>query len=124
MSDENTPQPSDALSTGQTGLNDFERLRLCRNFRAGDILASCAASGALELADALKKAIAENDDFIKLELVHCMGRCHMGPTLKLVPAGPFLQGVQAQDVPHLIRMLKAGNVAGLIEAFPATRTDP
>ena len=102
----------------------FKRIRLCRNFRAGAVLPSCGARGANELAEALQESIAANGDFIELQLVHCLGRCHMGPTLKLIPAGPFLQEVQAEDVPRLVEMLIAGDTEGLKAAFPGTEPPP
>ena len=75
----------------------YPRLKVCVNFRAGDVLPSCGAKGSRELAQSLKEEIAKRGDFISLETVHCLGKCHIGPTLKLLPSGPFLQGAQAAD---------------------------
>ncbi|MCR9218800.1 MAG: (2Fe-2S) ferredoxin domain-containing protein [Alphaproteobacteria bacterium] len=96
----------------------YDRLRLCVNFRAGDILPSCGARGAKELAAALQEKMPDALPEMRLESVHCLGRCHIGPTIRLSPSGPFLQGVQAEDVDFLIEKLKAGDLDALLEAFP------
>lgn len=112
---ESGPQPM--IGEAATAVQ-FKKMRVCRNFRQGTLLPSCGASGANELADALLAQVKEAGDFIDVELVHCLGRCHMGPTVKLTPAGPFLQEVKAEDVPRLIKMLKTGDVAAMEAAFP------
>jgi (2Fe-2S) ferredoxin len=96
----------------------YTRLRVCTNLRAGDILPSCGARGSKELARALREAVAARGDFISVETVHCLGKCHIGPTLKLLPGGPFLLGAQAEDVPRLTDMLEAEEYETLKAAFP------
>lgn len=98
--------------------DNFDRLRVCTNFRAGDILPSCGARGSKDLARALREEIEKHGDFIRLETVHCMGRCHIGPTVKLLPRGPFLQQVAPEDAPRLIELLKAGDYDAVRAAFP------
>lgn len=110
--DNGTPDGADTAEARQ-----FDRLRVCVNFRAGDILPSCGAAGSKELAAALKEEIANRGDFIALQPVHCMGKCHIGPTLKLLPGGPFLQGAQAEDVPHLVDLLERGEYDQLKSEF-------
>jgi (2Fe-2S) ferredoxin len=85
----------------------YPRLKVCVNFRAGDVLPSCGAKGSRELAQSLKEEIAKRGDFISLETVHCLGKCHIGPTLKLLPSGPFLQGPQAADAACIADLLQA-----------------
>ncbi len=96
----------------------FDRLRACTNFRAGDLLPSCGAVNAKELATALKEGIEARGLPLKFEKVHCMGRCHLGPTLKLLPAGPFLLGAQPEDAERLLDMLEAGDIEAATTAFP------
>ncbi len=96
----------------------FERLRACVNFRAGDLLPSCGTVKAKELAAALEQAIEQRNLPLKFEKVHCMGRCHLGPTLKLLPGGPFLLGAQPEDVDRLLDMLEAGDIDAATAAFP------
>lgn len=96
----------------------YTRLRICTNLRAGDILPSCGARGSKELARALREAIAEKGDFIAVETVHCLGKCHIGPTVKLLPGGPFLQGAQEEDAQTLTALLEVEDYEGLKAAFP------
>ncbi len=91
--DEDTPQ------------RRYPRLKVCVNYRAGDVLPSCGAKGSRELAQSLQEEIAKRGDFITLETVHCLGKCHIGPTLKLLPYGPFLQGAQAADAACIADLL-------------------
>lgn len=101
----------------------YPRLRVCTNLRGGDLLPSCGAVGSKELAVALKSEISKRGDFIMLETVHCMGRCHIGPTLKLLPFGPFLQGAQAEDAARLVSLLESEDYEALTIAFPDPTLD-
>ena len=47
-----------------------------------------------------------------------MGRCHLGPTLRLVPDGPYFLGLQAKDAGRLAAFLASGDIAGAVSAFP------
>jgi len=101
----------------------FDTLRVCVNFRAGDILPSCAARGSKELAAALAEKMPGQVPDMKLMKVHCLGRCHVGPTIRLSPGGPFLQGMQAQDVDWLLERLAADDIAALKQTFPDPKED-
>lgn len=70
----------------------FKALFHCVNYRAGGNVTSCGARGALELAEELQKAWAKRDMALDLMTVHCLERCHLGLTLRLVPGGQFLVG--------------------------------
>jgi (2Fe-2S) ferredoxin len=96
----------------------YNRVRLCTNLRAGDLLPSCGARGSKELARALRAEIESRGDFVSLETVHCLGKCHIGPTIKLLPGGPFLLGARAEDAPRLAELLEAEAYDALVEAFP------
>lgn len=96
----------------------YDRLRACTNFRAGDMLPSCGAVRAKELAPLLEQGLKERGIPLKFETVHCMGKCHLGPTLKLLPAGPFLLGAQPEDADRLLDMLEAGDFEAAQKAFP------
>ena len=96
----------------------FTRLRMCVNFRAGDLLPSCGARGAKELQPVLAEKLAERGNFLSLDPVHCMGKCHAGPTLKLLPGGPFLLGAQVADVGRLLDLLEAEAYDEAAAAFP------
>lgn len=101
----------------------YNRIRVCTNFRAGDLLPSCAARGSKDLAEALRHEIALRGDFIRFETVHCLGKCHIGPTIKLLPGGPFLQGAQASDAAHIADLLLAERYDEAVAAFSAPGED-
>ena len=49
-----------------------------------------------------------------------MGKCHIGPTLRLVPAGPFLMGAKTkEDVTRILDLLEAGDIEKAAQEFPA-----
>lgn len=97
----------------------YRALRLCTNFRAGYTLPSCGARGAAEVHAELARQWPERTMPFEFETVHCMGKCHIGPTLRLVPAGPFLMGVKTgEDVKRLLDLLEAGEIDRAAEEFP------
>ncbi len=98
-------------------------LSICINFRAGDILPSCAARGSKELADALQAGIAERGLALELKRLHCMGKCHIGPTMRIWPGGPFVMGATESDGPEILDRLEACDWDALAEAFPLPEED-
>lgn len=98
-------------------------LRLCVNFRANNLVDSCGAHGSRELASALKQGLAERDLPFDLQTVHCMSKCHLGPTLKVMPDGPFIMGAQKIDVPEMLKKLEEGDIDGLAKKFPLIERD-
>ena len=93
-------------------------LRLCINHRAGDVIPSCGASGSHALKIALEDAFKNRDTNFTFETSHCLGFCHMGPTLRLIPAGPFLVGVKPDNVEQVLDFIIAKDFDGLAAAFP------
>ncbi len=99
-------------------------LRVCVNLRAGDRLPSCAARGSLEMVAALESGLAERGLDMRVERVHCMTKCHIGPTIRVLPEGPFIVGVQRRDVPRVLDLLEQGEIDALAAAFPLPEDDP
>lgn len=99
------------------------RLNICVNFRAGNILPSCGARGSRELADALEAGIAERGLPYEFNRLHCMGKCHIGPTMRISPGGSFIMGAQACDVPRILDLLQAEDLDGLATAYPLPEQD-
>ncbi len=98
-------------------------LNICINFRGGDMLPSCGKVGSRELADALEAGIAERGLALTFKRLHCMGKCHIGPTVKLSHGGPFVMGAQASDVPQILDWLEAEDFDALAAAFPLPKTE-
>ena len=93
------------------------------NYRANKLVDSCGARGSKELAAALIKAIEACELPITLETVHCMSKCHLGPTLRVLPNGPYIMGCQESDVAELLENLKKGNIVALAKRFPLLETE-
>ncbi|MEQ8603440.1 MAG: (2Fe-2S) ferredoxin domain-containing protein [Marivibrio sp.] len=96
----------------------YDTLRVCVNFRAGDMLPSCGARGSKELAAALDAAQPDAAPNLKIQKVHCLGRCHLGPALRLSPRGPHLVGVAPSDAQWVLDRIAVGDVAALVAAYP------
>lgn len=98
----------------------YRALRLCTNFRAGFTLPSCGARGAEDVREEIARQWPERNMPFDFETVHCMGKCHIGPTLRLVPAGPFLMGARTkEDVTRLLDLLEAGEIEKAAQEFPS-----
>ncbi|MCA1909148.1 MAG: (2Fe-2S) ferredoxin domain-containing protein [Magnetospirillum sp.] len=65
-------------------------LNVCANRRMG--AGSCAGSGSLDLAAALKAEIARRNLAWDVRLSPCLAHCGQGPNLKAAPGGPMLHG--------------------------------
>lgn len=98
-------------------------LNICVNFRAGKLLPSCGEVGSQELADALETGIAERGLKLDFKRLHCMGKCHIGPTVKLSHGGPFIMGAKVSDVPQILDWLEEENYEALKAAFPLPKVD-
>ena len=96
---------------------NYSKLRLCINLRAGDILPSCGARGSRELANALEKALEDRDLPFTLETVHCMGKCHIGPAIQLMPRGPILVGLNSDNLDNLLELLEKRDFNRLEELY-------
>ena len=53
-----------------------------------------------------------------IELAHCMGKCHLGPTMKVLPDRCYVMGASESDVPRILDLLEIGDIKTLEEAFP------
>jgi len=96
----------------------FDTVRVCVNFRAGDMLPSCGARGSKDLAAALAAAAPARAPGLTIQKVHCLGRCHLGPALRLSPRGPHLVGVAPSDAHWVLDRIAAGDIAALVAAYP------
>lgn len=98
-------------------------IRACVNFRAGTRLPSCGARGAREMIAALQAGIVERKIDCRIETVHCMGKCHLGPTMRILPNGAYVMGIKLADVPKCLELLEAGKLDELATAFPLPADD-
>lgn len=84
----------------------MKKVIVCTNHRANPVEPSCAERNSRNIANMLEQGITENRIAIKLERFNCLGRCEMGPNLKMVPDGSFCHGVQMEDVPALLEKIR------------------
>lgn len=82
-----------------------QKVLVCTNFRVSSNHPSCGARG----SEALFKTLSEvlRDMPIQIEHSPCMGLCHVGPNIRLVPKGKCFNEVSEQDLPLLIEETKA-----------------
>jgi hypothetical protein len=52
-----------------------------------------------------------------------MGKCHLGPTMRILPNGPFIMAAQEADVPQILDLLEKDDLNGLANAFPLPLQD-
>ena len=60
---------------------------------------------------------------LKLRRLHCMGKCHIGPTVKLSHGGPFVMGAKANAVPQILDWIEVEDWKALQEAFPLSKVN-
>lgn len=120
MMDSETQQPKESAqqSDSEEAKPAFRALRLCTNFRAGYTLPSCGARGAKDVAEELERQWPNRNLPFVLETVHCMGKCHIGPTMKLIPGGPFIMGANSkEDVNRILDLLESGDFDRVAEEY-------
>ena len=98
-------------------------LMICINFRANNLVDSCGRRESAQLADALESGIKDRALSYDLVRTHCMGKCHVGPTVRIVPGGPFVMGASASDALHILDRLAAGEIDELATDFPLPPDD-
>tara|TARA_B100000676_G_scaffold198103_1_gene194691 strand:- start:157 stop:420 length:264 start_codon:yes stop_codon:yes gene_type:complete len=81
-------------------------------------MTSCGAKGGRGMVAALEAGISERGLNWRVEKVHCMGKCHLGPTMRLLPDGPYIMGVKESDLTCVLDMLEENAVDALASAFP------
>ena len=68
----------------------------------------------------METGLKERDLPFTFRRLHCMGKCHIGPTMKISHGGPFIMGAQANDAPKILDLLAAADFDALAKAFPVT----
>jgi len=81
------------------------RLVVCVNRRLSDDKPSCAARGSEVLAQRFGDEITRRGLAVDLREVYCMGRCELGPNVRIVPSGETYHGVGEDDIESLLQDL-------------------
>lgn len=98
--------------------NHYHTISICVNLRAGDMLPSCGARDSKDIAEKLQQASDDQLIPYQVKTVHCLGQCHLGPTARLLPAGPFLLGMKLDDIDEFIELLGKKDIETLKKRFP------
>ena len=88
-------------------MKPVKHITVCINQRANPDTLSCGMRGGLEIADALKTALAESGLGIGVRTFHCLGKCELGPNAKLSPGGEFCHGLEPTDLTSLLQKIAA-----------------
>ena len=88
-------------------MSAIKTVTVCINRRVSPDKPSCGARGGMEIAAALRAAVAERGWAISVETFYCLGQCEQGPNLKLSPGGEFLHHAQLEDLPQLLDRIAA-----------------
>ena len=63
----------------------------------------CVASGALDLVERFRTALAEANGSVRVRTAGCLGPCAQGPVLTIQPDGVFYEAVSGDDVNEIVR---------------------
>lgn len=80
----------------------YQVITVCSKRRANPDVPSCGARGSAEVARCLEQAVAERNLPLRVERFNCLGKCELGPNLKLSPGGSFYHGVSPESIPELL----------------------
>lgn len=82
-----------------------ETIVVCVHHRANPDVPSCGARGATAIADQLERELEAQGLPLRLERFNCLGKCELGPNLKISPAGRFCHGVTLESIPQLLEQI-------------------
>lgn len=72
---------------------------------------------------ALEAGIKARHLSFQIEKVHCMGKCHLGPTMRILPNGAYIMGAQEADIPQILDLLENEDLETLAREFPLPSQD-
>jgi len=77
----------------------------CQQEKPGGNPQCCSARGSAAVLDALRKELAAQklNDTVQVTTCGSLGMCTRGPNMVVYPEGVWYAGVQAADVPELVR---------------------
>ena len=93
----------------------MKKIIVCTHHRKNPSQPSCAARGGVELVARLAEEIRLRGWDIGLDTFACLGHCEEGPTIKLLPDGPFCTHITPESLPSVLEE---------IERFSQGTTEP
>jgi len=82
-----------------------EVIIVCIHHRANPDVPSCGARGAEAIASRLAHELDARGLPLRLERFDCLGKCELGPNLKISPGGDFCHGVTLNSIPQLLEQI-------------------
>ena len=83
------------------------RLIVCINQRLGTGQRSCVGSGNLDYIRQIRGMIAEAGLDVSVVERECLGKCEIGPVMRIAPGGRFFTEIDAGSLPLIMRELRA-----------------
>lgn len=83
-----------------------KHITVCIHRRANPDQPSCGSQG-LAIAEALRLAIDERGLELSVMTFNCLGKCDLGPNVKLSPRGEFCHGIDAAELDPLLEKITA-----------------
>jgi NADH:ubiquinone oxidoreductase subunit E len=83
----------------------MNELLFCTNLRATGGQPSCAGRGSIELANEVENWINEKGLNLTVDRSVCLGHCHEGPNVRIVPGGEFIHEATLAKVISAINKL-------------------
>ncbi len=80
---------------------------ICVNVRLGAKSVSCGGSDSEAIAEALQSGIEERGLAAKIDRIHCLGLCSMGPNVRVVPNGNWYHEVSLNDADAILNDLSS-----------------
>ncbi|MBF0470503.1 MAG: (2Fe-2S) ferredoxin domain-containing protein [Gammaproteobacteria bacterium] len=79
-------------------------LLVCIHQRSSN--ASCGGRGSEQLLPQLNLALDKAKLKVRIEPIHCFGRCQQGPIVRIAPGGAFFSEVTPESIPQIITELR------------------
>ena len=75
---------------------------MCINERLGTGQRSCIGSGNRDYIEAMRGLLADAGLDIKIVERECLGKCEIGPIMRIAPAGKFFTNIDQQTLPLIV----------------------
>ena len=83
------------------------KILVCVNPISGANKPCCGGRGSERLAKELEAGVRTRRIDVAVERIHCLNKCHDGPSMRYAPGGSFLLGVRHDDLPAILDELEA-----------------
>jgi (2Fe-2S) ferredoxin len=80
-----------------------KKILVCTNLRANPNNPSCGARG----SDVILAALRNQNLAIPIEISPCMGMCHEGPNIRLIPNGTVFRTVSTKNLKNITEEIKS-----------------